>query len=48
VENVRERILAASMMGVRRRCECVEGAEVPERDGLVLSLTNAPDPRCGS
>jgi len=42
--DVRDRVLAAAVMAVRRRCEGVEGAEVLERDGLVLSLTNVPEP----
>ncbi|HSD49555.1 MAG TPA: GNAT family N-acetyltransferase [Actinomycetota bacterium] len=40
----RERVLTASALAVRRRCEGVPGAEVLERDGLILSLTNVPDP----
>jgi GNAT superfamily N-acetyltransferase len=40
---MRDRVLAAAAMAVRRRCEGVEGAEVLERDGLVLSLTNVPE-----
>lgn len=42
--DVLDRVLAASALAVRRRCEGVEGAEVLERDGLVLSLTNVPEP----
>ena len=44
MSDVRDRVLAAAVMAVRRRCEGVEGAEVLERDGLVLSLTNLPEP----
>jgi GNAT superfamily N-acetyltransferase len=33
----------ASVAGFRRRAEMVEGGEVVEIDGLVLSLTNLPD-----
>ena len=44
MDDPRDRVLAASAMAVRRRCEGVEGAEVLERDGLVLSLTNVPEP----
>lgn len=39
-----DRILRASALAVRRRCEGIPGAEVLERDGLVLSLTNLPEP----
>ncbi len=42
--DVRDRVLVASILAVRRRCVKVPGAEVLERDGLVLSLTNAPEP----
>ena len=42
------RVLAASVRAVRRRCEGVVGAEVLERDGLVLSLTNVPEPSLNS
>jgi ribosomal protein S18 acetylase RimI-like enzyme len=42
--DVADRILAAAARAVRRRCEGVHGAEVLERDGLILSLTNLPDP----
>jgi GNAT superfamily N-acetyltransferase len=46
--DVRDRVLAASVLAVRRRCEKVPGAEVLERDGLVLSLTNVPEPSLNS
>ncbi len=42
------RILASTILTVRRRCEGVAGAEVLERDGLVLSLTNVPEPSLNS
>jgi ribosomal protein S18 acetylase RimI-like enzyme len=45
---VADRILAAAARAVRRRCEGVEGAEVLERDGLILSLTNLPEPSLNS
>ncbi|HET9724426.1 MAG TPA: GNAT family N-acetyltransferase [Actinomycetota bacterium] len=44
----RERVLTASALAVRRRCEGVPGAEVLERDGLILSLTNVPEPSLNS
>jgi GNAT superfamily N-acetyltransferase len=44
MDDIRDRVLAASVLAVRRRCEGIEGAEVLERDGLVLSLTNLPEP----
>lgn len=43
-----ERVLAASVAAVRRRCRGVVGAEVLERDGLILSLTNVPEPSLNS
>lgn len=44
MSTVSDRVLAASVAAVRRRCRGVPGAEVLERDGLVLSLTNVPEP----
>jgi GNAT superfamily N-acetyltransferase len=38
------RVRAASVSGFRNRGESVAGGEVVEIDGLVLSLTNLPDP----
>jgi len=43
-----DRILASTILTVRRRCEGVTGAEVLERDGFVVSLTNVPDPSLNS
>ena len=43
-----DRVLAASAAAVRRRCEGIPGAEVLERDGLILSLTNVPEPSLNS
>jgi len=46
--NASDRVLSASVAAVRRRCEGITGAEVLERDGLVLSLTNVPEPSLNS
>jgi ribosomal protein S18 acetylase RimI-like enzyme len=48
VSTAADRVLAASVAAARRRCEGVAGAEVLERDGLVLSLTNVPEPSLNS
>jgi ribosomal protein S18 acetylase RimI-like enzyme len=39
-----DRIVAAAAVSVRRRCRPVPGAEVLEIDGLVVSLSNLPEP----
>jgi GNAT superfamily N-acetyltransferase len=43
-DDITGRILGATILAVRRRCVGIDGAEVLERDGLVLSLTNLPEP----
>jgi ribosomal protein S18 acetylase RimI-like enzyme len=48
VTTVSDRVLAASVAAARRRCRGIPGAEVLERDGLVLSLTNVPEPSLNS
>lgn len=48
MSTVSDRVLAASVAAARRRCEGVPGAEVLERDGLVLSLVNVSEPSLNS
>ncbi|HEX5148193.1 MAG TPA: GNAT family N-acetyltransferase [Candidatus Limnocylindrales bacterium] len=43
-----ERVLTATALAARRRCRGIPDAEVLERDGLVLSLTNVPEPSLNS
>lgn len=43
-----DRIAAAVVEGLSRRARAVEGGEVIEVDGLVVALTNLPDPALNS